>query len=130
MVWVLRFVLFQAIRGVNFFPELDMNVPDNEPEIGALSKKVEREQNWRGKDTALKMIAGMAIALFESSKDFHSGGNLSINRVSAQVIENNIIFGNDEDSDTHPDTFRRLLTNALDKYAPKFKNKATKKRPK
>jgi hypothetical protein len=24
-----------------------MNVPDNEPEIGALSKKVEREQNWR-----------------------------------------------------------------------------------
>ena len=103
---------------------------DNEPEIGALSKKVEREQNWRGKDTALKMIAGMAIALFESSKDFHSGGNLSINRVSAQVIENNIIFGNDEDSDTHPDTFRRLLTNALDKYAPKFKNKATKKRPK
>ncbi|MCV4633595.1 hypothetical protein OFB83_33895, partial [Escherichia coli] len=80
------------------------------------------------KDTALKMIAGMAIALFESSKDFHSGGNLSINRVSAQVIENNIIFGNDEDSDTHPDTFRRLLTNALDKYAPKFKKKATKKR--
>lgn len=121
---------FKRSEVVNFFPELDMNVPDNEPEIGALSKKVEREQNWRGKDTALKMIAGMAIALFESSKDFHSGGNLSINRVSAQVIENNIIFGNDEDSDTHPDTFRRLLTNALDKYAPKFKNKATKKRPK
>ncbi|WP_244578096.1 hypothetical protein [Escherichia coli] len=121
---------FKRSEVVNFFPELDMNVPDNEPEIGALSKKVEREQNWRGKDTALKMIAGMAIALFESSKDFHSGGNLSINRVSAQVIENNIIFGNDEDSDTHPDTFRRLLTNALDKYAPKFKKKATKKRPK
>ena len=121
---------FKRSEVVNFFPELDMNVPDNEPEIGALSKKVEREQNWRGKDTALKMIAGMAIALFESSKDFHSGGNLSINRVSAQVIENNIIFGNDEDSDTHPDTFRRLLTNALDKYAPKFKKKATRKRPK
>ncbi len=59
------FVLFKRSEVVNFFPELDMNVPDNEPEIGALSKKVEREQNWRGKDTALKMIAGMAIALFE-----------------------------------------------------------------
>ncbi|MCQ6646595.1 hypothetical protein NO373_09905 [Escherichia coli] len=30
---------FKRSEVVNFFPELDMNVPDNEPEIGALSKK-------------------------------------------------------------------------------------------
>ena len=34
----IRFIS-KALRGCELLPELDMNVPDNEPEIGALSKK-------------------------------------------------------------------------------------------
>lgn len=116
---------FKRSELVSFFPELeDHNIDEpiaEETESGSLPS------DWRGKNTAWKMIAGLAIALYESSEDVRKNGKLNQSAVCEKAA-NNIAKYSEEYNDTGMtmDNLRTLLKKTLQRHAPNFLGKITK----
>jgi len=114
---------FRRSELVKFFPELEIDISDDE----TLVSKECISEDWHGKETAWKMIAGLVIALGEVDKECRtaSSGKVKISSIYHRAAN---MLAEHEGIEVETETLKKLLANVLKKYAPNFleKNKKNK----
>ncbi|MGE6140863.1 hypothetical protein ACQJ1T_00175 [Klebsiella pneumoniae] len=118
---------FRRSELVKFFPELEIDISDDIDDETLVSTECVSE-DWHGKETAWKMIAGLVIALGEVDKKCRTE---SSDRVTISSIYHRAAntLAKHEGIDVQTETLKKLLANVLKKYAPNFleNNKKPKK---
>lgn len=113
--------LFRRSEVVNFFPALEIDVSDDTDDEVLVDTECVSE-DWHGKETAWKMIAGLVIALGEVDEKCRtkSGDKVVKAKIYNKVVN---LLALHEGITIQPDTLKRLLDNVLERYAPKFLEK-------
>ncbi|HCJ7351286.1 TPA: hypothetical protein NVL63_001602 [Klebsiella pneumoniae] len=133
-VWYGNYELFGFRRSevVNFFPALEMVFSDISGEIDDAGDTVDDTpvsteivaETWHGKETAWKLIAGLAIALSKTDKDYIWGTSPNVSKICAQAATFASEFGEDHVAVMEIDNLRKLLSSALKRHTPKLKPKS------
>lgn len=74
-------------------------------------------EGFGGKDTALMFIAGLAIALEKSKPSFKHGSKMNKSNIADAAVK--VINDYGHGTEITPRALTSLITQALDKFAPK-----------
>lgn len=126
-VWYGNYELFVLRRSeiVNFFPALEIDFSgeiDDADDDTPVSTEIIAE-TWHGKETAWKMIAGLAIALSKTDEGYRWGTSPNVSKICAQAATFAFEFGEDDVDVMEIDNLRKLLSSALKLHTPKLKPK-------
>ncbi|WP_072166425.1 hypothetical protein [Erwinia sp. Leaf53] len=118
---------FRRSELVKFFPELEIDISDDIDDEKLVSTECVSE-DWHGKETAWKMIAGLVIALGEVDKECRTAASDRVKISSIYHRAANTLVKH-EGIEVETETLKKLLANVLKKYATNFleNNKTPKK---
>lgn len=109
---------FRRSELVKFFPELEIDISDDIDDEKLVSTEYVSE-DWHGKETAWKMIAGLVIALGEVDKECRTAASDRVKISSIYHRAANTLVKH-EGIEVETETLKKLLANVLKKYAPNF----------
>lgn len=105
---------FKLSELVNFFPELDMCNVDCSLVSESRLRVAESITNWRGRDTAMRTIAAMAILLSKADKKFKWGKSINIAKIAREAAYTILEVEGREVRGCKDENIKTLLENAFE----------------
>ncbi|EIX7436662.1 hypothetical protein MK640_002647 [Escherichia coli] len=109
---------FKLSELVNFFPELDMCNVDCSLVSESRLRVTESITNWRGRDTAMRTIAAMAILLSKADKKFKWGKSINIAKIAREAAYTILEVEGREVRGGKDENIKTLLENAFEILTP------------